>query len=174
MEKESNMEIRFGGVGLALCICAACGGGVRDPEPSKGSAFEQFCEASSTAAAEECSSTFDVEHCKESEACDSMLLHHPGGEVFNCLAESPCGPCLDSVYVGADLTQAGKAFAEQCGKKNNEGCPLFEDLCFAGALFNDDALATMTACLDLATCGEVQACIDASYTRCVGWAYPNL
>ncbi len=173
---------------LLVCAFAACGGSARDergdqPAGSGGSggsggssqsAFEQFCDARGAAVTEQCGEHFDVDRCKAGADCGPMLLHNPGSPLFQCLLDDACGGgCLITHYSPPlDLSEAGETFAARCSDKKQEGCALFEDLCFAGALFTDEALGVMSACLDLATCEDVQACIDASYMRCTAWVYP--
>lgn len=114
----------------------------------------------------------DTAACKASAQCDSMLLHHPGGPLFDCLADS-CSmyACLPTPYddylLSVEHTEAAKEFEERCGT----GCPVFEDFCLAGALFTDEALETMTKCFDLASCEEVKSCALETYAPCTAWVY---
>ncbi|WP_437303781.1 hypothetical protein [Sorangium sp. So ce388] len=135
--------------------------------------YDAFCDAQAACEAES-GPSYDTAACKASAQCDSMLLHHPGGPLFDCLADS-CSPslCLTNVYLDysgrstLEHTEAAKEFEERCGT----GCPVFEDFCMAGALFTDEALETMTKCFDLANCEEVKRCALETYDPCTAWVY---
>ncbi|WP_437660017.1 hypothetical protein [Sorangium sp. So ce1182] len=135
--------------------------------------YDAFCDAQAACKAES-GSSYDTAACKASAQCDSMLLHHPGGPLFDCLADScPADLCLSTVYweyinySRVEHTEAAKEFEERCGK----GCPVFEDFCMAGALFTDEALETMIKCFDLASCEEVKSCALETYAPCTAWVY---
>lgn len=141
------------------------GVGVVDPGP-----YEAFCQAQTA-----CKPSFDQAACEASAACDSLLLHHPGGPLFECLLdECGVGSCVLSVYSDHAMephTAAAQAFQDGCVNALNEGCPVFEDFCLAGALFTDEALVTLTACFDLPTCDELKACALQTYAPCTAWLY---
>lgn len=175
---------------LLLCALAACGGSIREEgkggdEPagsggsggsggSSQSAYEQYCDARDAAVFEDCGKHIDVDRCKASADCSSMLLHGPGSPLFQCLLGFACddGCIIEHYGPPLELTEAGKMFAERCSAKGDEGCGLYGDVFLAGALFTDEALGVMSACLDLAACEDVQACIDATYVRCISWLEP--
>jgi hypothetical protein len=146
------------------------GGAGSDP----GTEYTVFCNAQA-----ECKAAsghpFDTAACEASAQCDSMLLHHPGGPLFDCLAEAcSLDACLLSVYedyFDSEHTAAAKAFQERCGLAIQDGSTVFEDYCVAGALFTDEALETMTQCFELPTCAEVKTCALETYALCTGWLY---
>ncbi|WP_437970601.1 hypothetical protein WMF04_15495 [Sorangium sp. So ce260] len=152
-----------GGVGGA-----GAGGGGAEP-----GLYDAFCDTQAACKAES-GPSYDTAACKASAQCDSTLLHHPGGPLFDCLADS-CSPnlCLTTVYLDyldysrVEHTEAAKEFEERCGT----GCPVFEDFCMAGALFTDEALETMTKCFDLPSCEQVKSCALETYAPCTAWLY---
>ncbi|WP_437852220.1 hypothetical protein [Sorangium sp. So ce363] len=151
-----------GGVGGA-----GAGGGGAEP-----GLYDAFCDARA-ACKWDFGASNDTAACKASAQCDSMLLHHPGGPLFDCADSCSLGECLTTVYFDyldysrVEHTEAAKEFEERCGT----GCPVFEDFCMAGALFTDEALETMTKCFDLASCEEVKSCALETYAPCTAWVY---
>lgn len=144
------------------------GGGVPGP-------YEAFCDAKASCNGGQ-GASFDYDLCVGSATCDSVLLHHPGGELFACLSEGTCSfdGCLPDLYFdysSSDHTPAAQAFQDGCVAAIEAGCPVFEDFCLAGALFTDEALVTMTGCFDLPSCDELRACALSTYAPCTGWVY---
>ena len=113
----------------------------------------------------------DVSRCEASATCEEHLRHGPGSALFDCFVTSGCESCLIDLYFSDNLTPAGLAFAEACTDAVDEGCGIFEDLCAAGALFEDAYLDKMTACYALPTCSQITDCVVALYAPCVGWVY---
>lgn len=145
------------------------GGGGAEPGP-----YDAFC-AAQAACKSDLGVSFDTAACEASAQCDSMLLHHPGGPLFDCLAEhcslETCLLGVYSDYSGSEHTGAAEEFEERCGAALQGGCPVFEDFCSAGALFTDEALETMTKCFDLPLCEEMKSCALETYALCTGWVY---
>lgn len=136
--------------------------------------YDAFCEAQATCKADG-GQEYDAAACKASAQCDSRLLHHPGGPLFECLGQA-CSvtACLPDVYISyssSEPTSAALDFEDRCKSALEQGCGVFEDFCFAGALFADEALAEMTECFDLPTCDETKSCALETYSFCLGWLY---
>jgi hypothetical protein len=162
-------------------VVTGTGGGSSSSASSTGAggastaSFDEFCDGyEAAAAAQSCTVKLDAAECKARAECDALLIHHPGDSFFDCLVAEPCG-CLGPLYKGVTApgympTAADATFRDKCTMSPSD-CPLFEDLCLAGALFTDEALTKMTACFDLSTCGDMQACLDQTYMRCADLVY---
>ncbi|XXT23923.1 hypothetical protein WME94_20510 [Sorangium sp. So ce429] len=142
----------------------------REEEAPSPGIYDAFCDAQAACKAES-GPSYDTAACKASARCDSTLLHHPGGPLFDCADSCSLEECLRDLYgdylFSVEHTEAAREFQERCGT----GCPVFEDFCMAGALFTDEALETMTKCFDLASCEEVKSCALETYAPCTAWVY---
>jgi len=156
-----------GGAAGSAGSAGAAGGGAT-PGP-----YDAYCESAATCEYWGGLPPIDVDACKAAAACDGLLQHHPGGDLFDCLLTCIADSCLLDVYwdAGYPITEVGEAFQQTCGQATIDGCGVFEDLCEGATLFTDEALLQMLACYDLPTCEQTEACVLAIYSPCVAWVY---
>ncbi|MEZ4442802.1 MAG: hypothetical protein R3B72_27145 [Polyangiaceae bacterium] len=128
-----------------------------------------FCAAATATPGLNCAD--DAARCEASEACEDNLRYGPGSPLFDCIAADSCDNCLIEAYDTSTFTPAGLELADACGSATAEGCGIFEDLCFAGALFTDAYLDQMLACYALPSCPAIESCVLDLYGPCVGWVY---
>jgi hypothetical protein len=152
-----------GGEGSGASTASSTGTG------AGGAAWAAYCDARASL----CGGTGDK--CKTQEACAGALLRDDIEDaLFDCLATN-CDEddCLGQVVAQFPPSAAGQQYAATCQAYLAQCPDGLDDLCGAAGYLADDMLDDMGACMEAATCAEIEACLDqligGTFDACEDW-----